>query len=80
MLTIASITGVCWPLCYRYGASCAASRQRPGHDTKRMVRPTRIQVVQIAVLSVGVFVGIKVLFPLLVFGFTVLTGMWTDRP
>ena len=45
-----------------------------------MIRPTRIQVVQIAILSVVVFVGIKVLFPLLFFGFSVVTGMWTDRP
>jgi hypothetical protein len=45
-----------------------------------MARPTRVQIVQIAVLSVAIFIGIKVLFALLFFGFTVATGMWTDRP
>ena len=45
-----------------------------------MARPTPIQAVQIAVPSVLIFVGVSVVFGLLVFGFTVVTGMWTDRP
>jgi hypothetical protein len=45
-----------------------------------MVRPTRVQIVQIAILAVVIFVGIKVLFGLLFFAFTIATGMWTDRP
>jgi len=44
-----------------------------------MARPTRVQIVQIAILSVVVFVGANVLVGLLVFVFTVATGMWTDR-
>jgi hypothetical protein len=52
----------------------------PGRgDTPRMARPTRVQIVQIAVLSVVVFVGANLLVGLLVFVFTVATGMWTDR-
>jgi hypothetical protein len=39
-----------------------------------------MQIAQIAVLSVLIFVGIKVLVALLVFGFSVATGAWTDRP
>jgi hypothetical protein len=45
-----------------------------------MARPTRVQLVQIAVLAVAIFVGIKVLIALLVFGFMVATGAWADRP
>ena len=45
-----------------------------------MGRPTPIQVVQIAVLSVLIFLGISVVFGLLVFGVSVVAGMWTDRP
>jgi hypothetical protein len=45
-----------------------------------MPKPTRVQVAQIVVLSIVIFVGIKVLFALLVFGFSVATGAWTDRP
>ena len=45
-----------------------------------MPRPTRVQVAQIAVLSVFIFVGIKVVVALLFFGITVATGGWTDRP
>jgi hypothetical protein len=45
-----------------------------------MARPTPVHVVQIAVLNVLIFVGISVVFGLLVFGFTVVAGMWTDRP
>jgi hypothetical protein len=45
-----------------------------------MPRPTRVQIAQLAILSVVIFVGIKILFALLVFGITVATGAWTDRP
>jgi hypothetical protein len=45
-----------------------------------MARPTPVQVVQIAVLSVVIFVGISVVFALLFFGFSVVAGWWTDRP
>ena len=45
-----------------------------------MARPTPIEVVQIAVLSVLIFLGISVLVSLLVFGISVAAGMWTDRP
>jgi hypothetical protein len=45
-----------------------------------MARPTPVQLVQIAVLSVLIFVGISVMFGLLLFGFSVVAGMWTDRP
>jgi hypothetical protein len=45
-----------------------------------MARPTPVRVVQIAVLSVLIFVGISVVFGLLVIGFSVVAGMWTDRP
>jgi hypothetical protein len=45
-----------------------------------MARPTPVQVVQIAVLSVLIFVGSAVVIGLLLYGFTVATGMWTDRP
>jgi hypothetical protein len=45
-----------------------------------MVRPKLVQIAQIAVLEVVVFIGISVLFGLLFFVFTVATGMWTDRP
>jgi hypothetical protein len=45
-----------------------------------MARPTPIQVVQIAVLSVVIFVGISVVVGLLVYGISVAAGMWTDRP
>ena len=44
-----------------------------------MARPTRVQIVQIAIMSVVVFVGVTVLVGLLAFAFTVATGMWTDR-
>ena len=44
-----------------------------------MARPTRVQIVQIAMMAVVVFVGVTVLVGLLVFAFTVATGMWTDR-
>jgi hypothetical protein len=49
-------------------------------DSACMPRPTRVQIAQIAGLSVVIFVGIKILFALLVFAFTVATGAWTDRP
>jgi alkylation response protein AidB-like acyl-CoA dehydrogenase len=49
MLTIASITGVCWLLCYRYGTSCAAS----DHDTKRTQAPTDITGPRLGRDSVG---------------------------
>ena len=42
--------------------------------------PRACRSLQIAVLSVVIFVGIKILFALLVFGVTVATGGWTDRP
>jgi hypothetical protein len=45
-----------------------------------MARPTRVQLAQIAILAVAIYAGIKVLFALLLFGVTVVTGMWTDRP
>jgi hypothetical protein len=45
-----------------------------------MARPTPVQLVQIAVLAVAIFVGIKVLIALLFFGWSVATGMWADRP
>jgi hypothetical protein len=45
-----------------------------------MARPTPVQVVQIAVLSVLIFVGSAVVIGLLLYGFTVATGKWTDRP
>jgi hypothetical protein len=45
-----------------------------------MPQPTRAQIAQIAILSVVIFVGIKVLFGLLVFVYTVAIGAWTDRP
>ncbi len=44
-----------------------------------MARPTRVQIVQIAIMSVVVFVGVTVLVGLLAFAVTVATGMWTDR-
>jgi hypothetical protein len=51
-----------------------------GRGTLRgMARPTRVQILQIAIMSVVVFVGVNVLVGLLVFAFTVATGMWTDR-
>jgi len=49
-------------------------------DSACMPRPTRVQAAQIAVLSVFIFVGIKVVVALLVFGISVATGGWTDRP
>ncbi len=39
-----------------------------------------MQVVQIAVLSVVIFLLITVAFGLLVYGVSVAAGMWTDRP
>jgi len=45
-----------------------------------MTRPTPVQVVQIAVLSVVIFVGSSVVIGLLLYGFSVVAGMWTDRP
>ena len=49
-------------------------------DSGCMPKPTRVQIAQIAILSVVIFVGIKALFGLLVFAITVATGAWTDRP
>jgi hypothetical protein len=43
-------------------------------------KPTPIQFVQIAILSVLIFVLISVAIALIVYGVTVATGMWTDRP
>jgi hypothetical protein len=45
-----------------------------------MVRPTFREVAQIAFLAVAFLVGINVLVALLVFGASVVPGMWTDRP
>ena len=45
-----------------------------------MTRPTPVQIVQIAVLSVLIFVGASIVFGLLVFAFSVVAGLWSDRP
>jgi hypothetical protein len=45
-----------------------------------MARPTPVQVVQILVLSVAFFLVFTVVTGLLIVAFTVVAGMWADRP
>ena len=67
---------------YDRKAACPAAIDTlmPAATLRTMARPTPIQVVQIAVLSVVISVGVSVVFGLVVYGFTVVAGMWTDRP